>query len=214
VSDVGHRLLEVDPERLVRWVEGFAERHGPGRAEVGLDTVRLGSADGSWAVLDVPWPPWEPPPATDPSFLAGVLARHAARSRTLGILLIRRGGWAVGVAEGGDLLVHKTGRRYVQGRTAAGGWSQQRFARRRANQADSLIEAVLDAAAQRLADPLDGLVVGGDRGLLEIALADSRLTRAAAAPRGPLLAIGDPSSAVLGDAARRGRAVRIHLDQT
>ena len=30
---------------------------------------------------------------------------------------------------------HKVGTRHVQSRTAAGGWSQQRYARRRANQA-------------------------------------------------------------------------------
>jgi hypothetical protein len=41
-------------------------------------------------------------------------------------------------AEGG-LLAHKVGTRYVQSRTAAGGWSQQRFARRRDNQADELV---------------------------------------------------------------------------
>ena len=62
----------------------------------------------------MPWPPLNPPPTSDPSFVAGVLARHAARPRTLGLLLVRRGGWAVGVASEGRLLVHKTGSRYVQ----------------------------------------------------------------------------------------------------
>jgi hypothetical protein len=204
MGDVGHRLIEVDPQRVVRWVGGFVERHGPVRAEAGSDAVVLRSADGSRAVLDVPWPPWDPPAVADPSFLAGVLARHAARPRSLGIVLIRRGGWAVGVARGGELLVRKTGRRYVQGRTAAGGWSQQRYARRRAHQADSLVEAAIDAATERLIGPLAGLVVGGDRGLLETALADPRLSRVAAVPRGPLL----------GQVARRGQAVRVHLDQT
>jgi peptide subunit release factor 1 (eRF1) len=39
------------------------------------------------------------------------------------------------VADGGRLTASKVDRQYVQGRTAAGGWSQQRFARRRDNQA-------------------------------------------------------------------------------
>jgi hypothetical protein len=214
MGDAGHRLIEVDPSRLVRWVERFAERHGHTRAEVGPAALVLRSADGSRAVLDVPWPPWDLPPADEPAFAAELLARHAARPRLLGMMLVRRGGWAVGVARDGDLLVHKTGRRYVQGRTAAGGWSQQRYARRRSNQADSLIGAAVEAAVQRLTGPLDGLVIGGDRSLLQAALADPRLGRVAALPRGPLLAVGDPSSAVLGEATRRGRAVRIHLDQT
>jgi Actinobacteria/chloroflexi VLRF1 release factor len=214
VSGPGHRLLEVDPVRLVRWVEGFVERHGSTGVEAGPDVVRLAAADGSRATLDVSWPPWQLPRSSDPSFVAGVLRRHAERPRRLGILLARRGGWAVGVVDAGELVVHKTGRRYVQGRTAAGGWSQQRYARRRANQADSLVDALVVAAAERLTGQLDGLVVGGDRGLLDVALADPRLRAPAAAARGPLLAIADPSSAVLADAARRGRAVRIHLDQT
>ena len=57
----------------------------------------------------------------------------------LAVVLVRRGGYAVGVASGDRLTAHKVGTRYVQSRTAAGGWSQQRFARRRANQADGLV---------------------------------------------------------------------------
>ena len=43
--------------------------------------------------------------------------------------------WRSGVAEGDRLVASKVDSYYVQGRTAAGGWSQQRFARRRENQA-------------------------------------------------------------------------------
>ena len=68
------------------------------------DAVRLTAADGASAVLSVPWPPFAPPPTSDPSFVAGVLARHAARVRTVGLLLVRRGGWAVGTARDGALL--------------------------------------------------------------------------------------------------------------
>ncbi|MGL5852830.1 MAG: Vms1/Ankzf1 family peptidyl-tRNA hydrolase, partial [Phycicoccus sp.] len=66
----------------------------------------------------------------------------------VGLVLVRRGGYAVGVAAGGRLATHKVGTRYVQSRTAAGGWSQQRFARRRANQADELVGATADVAAR------------------------------------------------------------------
>ena len=178
------------------------------------DAVRLSAADGAVAVLSVPWPPFAVPPTSDPCFVAGVLARHAARPRTLGLLLVRRGGWAVGTAREGRLLVHKTGSRYVQSRTAAGGWSQQRYARRRGNQADALVSAVVSAAAARLnPGTLDGLVGGGDRALVEAVLADPLLAAVAALPRGPLLDVPDPKAAVLTAAAERVRAVRVLLDQ-
>ncbi len=198
----------------MRWVEGFGERHGVVSAEVTADTVVLAADDGARAVLDVPWPPWSPSTTTEPSFVAGVLARHAARPRTLGLLLVRRGGWALGTCRDGALLVHKTGTRYVQGQTAAGGTSQHRYARRRSNQADALVLAVAEAASSRLVGlELDGFVGAGDRALVESVLADPRLTALAALPRGPVLDVADPRSDVLAAAAQRVRAVRVHLTQ-
>jgi hypothetical protein len=214
VTTAQHRLLEVGPQRLVRWVEGFAERHGSVAVMVTAESVELRADDGALAVLDVPWPPWHPPPGGGASFVAGVLARHAAAPRTLGLLLVRRGGWALGTCRDGTLLVHKTGSRYVQGQTAAGGTSQHRYARRRANQADALVGAVADAAATRLtAGDLVGLAPGGDRALIEAVLADPRLSALAALPRGPMLDVPDPRSDVLTAAAERVRAVRVHLTQ-
>ncbi len=205
----------------MRWVEGFAERHGPLTVSVGAQSVTLAAASAS-AVLEVPWPPWQPPPSTDAGFVAGVLARHAARPRDLAILLVRRGGWAMGISRDGALDIHKTGKRYVQGQTAAGGWSQQRYARRRSNQADALVDAVVTAALTRIlppasaaaqSNPLDGLILGGDRPLLDAALADPRMRPLAALPRSPLLAIADPNADILAQAANRGRVIRIKLDQ-
>ncbi|GAB3675562.1 acVLRF1 family peptidyl-tRNA hydrolase [Angustibacter aerolatus] len=198
----------------MRWVDGFVERHGDTTADVGAEAVLLQAADTATVRLEVPWPPFSPPPTRDPSFVAGVLARHALRPRTVGLLLVRRGGFALGTARDGELLVHKTGTRYVQSRTAAGGWSQQRYARRRGNQADALVEAVVDAVAQRLdARELDGLVPGGDGSLVDAVLADPRLRALAALPRGPLLAVADPRLDVLTEAATRTLAVRIQLTQ-
>jgi hypothetical protein len=207
-----HRLLEVAPERLVRWVDGFAARHGLLAADPSPQSVRLRADDGALAELEVPWPPWSVPPSGDAGLIAGALARHASRPRTLGLLLVRRGGWAVGTCRGGTLLTHKAGSRYVQSRTAAGGWSQQRFARRRSGQADALVGAVADATSERLrAADLDGLVVGGDRQLTRAVLEDRRLADVAALPRSPLLEIPDPRATVLGEAARRAVAVRVRL---
>lgn len=207
-------MLEVAPGRLLRWVEGFEQRHGPVVADVSPETVALIADDGARAVLDVPWPPWAAPPTSEPSFVAGVLARHALIPRTLGLVLVRRGGWALGTCRDGELLAHKTGTRYVQGQTAAGGTSQHRYARRRANQADALTGAVAEAAASRLIGvELVGLVPAGDRALVSAVLADPRLAGLAALPRAPLLDVPDPRATVLADAARRALAIRVHLTE-
>jgi len=79
-------------------------------------------------------------------------------SIALGILLAL--GLLIGVASGDRLTAHKVGTRYVQSRTAAGGWSQQRFARRRTNQADG--EGIV-VEPLRPRDPLGAVgVVGGE----------------------------------------------------
>ena len=205
-------MLEVAPERLARWVDGFVQRHGPAAVESSPQSVRLAASDGTLAELEVPWPPWSVPPSGDAGLVAGALARHAARPRTLGLLLVRRGGWAVGTCRGGTLLTHKAGSRYVQSRTAAGGWSQQRFARRRSGQADALVGVVADAARARLdAGELEGLVVGGDRQLVNAVLADHGLAAVAQLPRSPIMEVTEPRTAVLEEAARRTLAVRVRL---
>ncbi|WP_211288162.1 acVLRF1 family peptidyl-tRNA hydrolase [Mumia flava] len=82
-----------------------------------------------------------------------------------GIVLVRRGGYAVGRVEDGRLVAHKTGTRYVQGRTKAGGWSQQRYARRRANQADALAGSAADHVVRLVPGDLR-IAGGGDRALV------------------------------------------------
>ena len=109
--------VEVDPGRLERWIEGFAARHdGVTRADVPGRVVLTGG-DGARAV--------------------GETFEH----QRIGLVLLRRGGHAVGRDEGGDLVAHTCGTGYVQSRTKAGGWSQQRYARRRGNQADGVVDA-------------------------------------------------------------------------
>jgi hypothetical protein len=184
------RTVEVAAGRLAGWIERFGARHGLITAARVADTVRLDAADGSWAVLEVPWPPLadgEDPVAT--------LLEHALAPRRLGVLIVRKGGYAVGVAGPGGLAASKVGRRHVQGRAKAGGWSQQRFARRRENQARDAYAAAADAAARLMLpvlDTLDGLVTGGDRRAVAEILRDSRLRPLAELPRGRFLAVPEP----------------------
>ncbi|GAA2516512.1 acVLRF1 family peptidyl-tRNA hydrolase [Pilimelia columellifera subsp. columellifera] len=203
----GGRWAQVAPERIERWIAGFVERHGPVQIGIVDGALSLGAADGAMAQLH---PPAGAATPTDvPSFVAGALA-----PRRLGLVLARRGAVAVGVAQGPDLVVSKVNTSYVQGRTAAGGWSQQRFARRRANQARSAAGEAADIVARLLlpeAGALAAVVVGGDRATLETILADRRLASVAALRRGPLLESPEPRRAVLVEAVAAARAVRIRL---
>lgn len=135
----------------------------------------------------------------------------------LALLLVRRGGYGVGVAVGPELVAHKVGTRYVQSRTKKGGWSQQRYARRRGNQADELVDAAADHASRVLATlpegtkGVRGLVLGGDRALLAQLLEDPRLRPLRELPRRELPDLPDPRLTVLQDALRRARHVRITI---
>ncbi len=140
------------------------------------------------------------------------LGRWAMPPVAVALILVRRGGYAVGLGQGPELVSHKVGTRYVQSRTAAGGWSQHRFARRRDNQADALVVSVIDHARRVvLASPTGALVVGGDKSLVRDVLADPRLARLVNLPRRELFDLPDPKLVVLEQALRRGRAVRIQL---
>jgi hypothetical protein len=170
-------------------VAGFEERHGAVTESAGNQGPILVAADGATASFAHPWGGG----ATVAEFAAAVLA-----PRRVGALLVRRGGYACALLEEGRVAASKVGHRYVQGRTAAGGWSQQRFARRREKQTGELAGSAADVAARLLLDPLpDEVATGGDRPLVDRVLADPRLRRLAALPRGPHLAIGEPSGEVV-----------------
>jgi hypothetical protein len=131
------------------------------------------------------------------------------------VLLIRRGGYAVGVVTDAGLVAHKVGSRRVQSRTAAGGWSQQRFARRRANQADALVAAVQDhlarLRAQAAVTPL-AVVRGGDRALVAEVLEDARLRDLADLPSRDYPGLPDPRRTVLDDIVARATAYQVTID--
>jgi hypothetical protein len=143
-----------------------------------------------------------------------VTARDHFEHDPLGVLLVRRGGYAVGLAHAGAFTDSKVGTRHVQSRTAAGGWSQQRFARRRGNQADELVRAVAEHTLRILPRGIPaGLVVGGDKALVRAVLDDPRLAHLAMLPRRELYDLPDPRRSVLEEALKRGRAVRITIEE-
>lgn len=201
----GGRWVAVDPQRLDRWIEGFTARHGPAPATRQAYGMLLSAADGAMAELHSP--PGAAPSGDLPGFVASALA-----PRRLGLLLARKGAAAVGVADGDRLVESKVDTRYVQGRTAAGGWSQQRFARRRENQARAAAGDASDLAARLLlphSPTLAAVVCGGDRRTVDTILADRRLAPLAALRADRLLDVPEPRHAVLVNALSAARAVRI-----
>ncbi|MEH1031844.1 acVLRF1 family peptidyl-tRNA hydrolase [Micromonospora profundi] len=201
----GGRWVEVDPARVGRWVEGFADRHGPPTTTIQGYGLLLTAPDGATAELHAP-------PGADPGGdLEGFLAAAAA-PRRIGLLLARKSAVAMGVAAGEGLVVSKVDSRYVQGRTAAGGWSQHRFARRRDNQAKAALGEAVELAVRLLlpeAGSLDAVVAGGDRRTVDGILADRRLAPLAALRAERLLDVPEPRHAVLVASVAAARAVRI-----
>lgn len=203
----GGRWVEVDPARVGRWVEGFADRHGPHTTTAREYGLLLTAADGTTAELYAP--PGAPAGVDVPGFVASAVA-----PRRIGLLLARKGAVAIGVADGADLVVSKVDTRYVQGRTAAGGWSQHRFARRRDNQAKAALGDAADLAVRLLlpqAARLTAVVCGGDRRAVDTVLADRRLSPLVPLRAERLLDVPEPRHAVLVSAVDAARAVRIRL---
>ena len=183
----------VPESRVVRWFANFESRHGAAAYRVADGALHATAEDRSTATARLPFDAAYDGPA-DPSALAGAVTTP----QRWGVLLVRKGGFAVARLGGRSLVEHKIGQRHVQGRTKAGGQSQQRFARRRDNQARSAYDAAADHASRILGSTtLDALVVGGDHAAVEAVLADPRLGSVAARRTDLWLPVPDPRRAVL-----------------
>jgi hypothetical protein len=210
------RWLDVSPDRIEGWLDSFAARHGPTSATLddAHEIVSVRAADGSVAECHTPFPPMR----ADAGASGADLAAHAGTDRTVAVLLVRLGGYAAGVFDGGPprLVASKVGSRLVHGRSAAGGQSQQRFARRRDKQAREALDAAADCAADvfgQFGSALDALVLGGDKRAMAALRADARLRPYFAIAVDRFLTVPDPRLAVLRDTARLFSAIRIRLTE-
>ncbi len=204
------RTAFIPGGRLAGWAERFGTAHGGYQLTDDDDGLRLVAADGTEALLQAPWPV-DGRPGRGTGALER-LASLASQPRRLGLLLVRRGGYGVAVVSEGLVLASKVGSTYVQSRTAAGGQSQQRFARRRSNQADALVDAVAEQAVRVFgSEPFEYVVPGGDRTLSGLVLEHPSLEGYAALPRLAYLDVPDPKAAVLKKAAADACAVRIQV---
>lgn len=207
------RPIRVDPARLAGWIMRFSERHGTLDPQPDDVRLRLVAADGAIADIELRWGPL--PSAGDP--LTAVIAA-VQRERTVGALLVRRKAHGVGVFDGPRLRAGRHDSHYVQGRTKAGGWSQQRYARRRSNQAGRAFadaaEDAMELLLPRLAE-LEALVLGGDgtgvRAVLETPGLE-QLRALAAAGRHPVYSVPDPNRGVLEGFGAVLRMVPIRLN--
>jgi hypothetical protein len=217
----GGRWVEVSPERLAAWLESFAQRHGNIAVEPGPAVVTFRADDGALAQAHVPFPPLpdgaagRSGPVTDS---AERISAHARAGRTVGVLLVRLGGYAAGIFTGPEahLVASKVGSRLVHGRSAAGGTSQQRFARRREKQASEALGAAADTAAAvfgQYPGELDAVVLGGDRRAIAGLRDDPRLRPYFALAVERFLTVPDPRLAVLRSTPRLFRAIRIRLTE-
>ena len=237
----GARWVDVAPERFPGWVASFARRHGADGEDQSLtvattgDTVVFTAPDGAVAECHPPFPPVadnskkraadEAGRPAEAAEVAEAVAAHARRPRTVGVLLVRLGGYAAGVFTGYPpaLADAKTGSRLVHGRSAAGGWSQHRFARRREKQASEALQAAASAAADvfgrrsgrgaRPGEKLDAIVLGGDKRAMAELRQDPRLAPYLAIATDRFLTVPDPKRAVLEATPRLFLAVRIRLTE-
>jgi hypothetical protein len=208
---VAGRVVDVGAERFDGWLQRFAERHGPTEWRASPDLVVVTATDGARAECEVPFPPLV---VDDDDAAYGGLPEHVRKERCVGVLLVRLGGHAAGVFSGSDLTSSKVGSRLVHGRNAAGGQSQQRFARRREGQVRVALQDAASVAVRILlpvAADLDAVVLGGDRRAVETVMSDARLAplRPLVVPR--LLDVPDPRLRVLKDTPRLFRSVRIRV---
>ncbi|HEX8004920.1 MAG TPA: acVLRF1 family peptidyl-tRNA hydrolase [Trebonia sp.] len=236
IAASGGRWLDVSPGRFPGWIASFAERHGAAASGAPLtaaprdESVTFAAPDGAVAECHPPFPAGRPPAGLTPAEYADAIAAHALAPRTVGVLLVRLGGYAAGVFTGSPpvLTASKTGSRLVHGRSAAGGWSQHRFARRREKQAAEALQAAASAAAEvfgrwgagprrsggkeeKAAAGLDAVVLGGDKRAVAGLRDDPRLVPYLDLAVERFLTVPDPRLAVLKDTPRLFLAVRIRL---
>jgi hypothetical protein len=114
------------------------------------------------------------------------------------------------------LASSKVGSRLVHGRSAAGGQSQRRFARRREKQAAEAMSAAAGTAVAVFGpyrDALDAVVLGGDRRAIATLHEDARLAPYFALAADRFLTVPDPRLTVLRDTPRLFLAIRIRLTE-
>jgi hypothetical protein len=180
----GSRTALVPAERLLGWVDRFTASHGPVVEDFDDGGLLLRAANGAKALLRAPWPA-DGRPGRGPTELDR-LASLASQERGLGLLLVRKGGYAIAAASGSTILASKGGKRLVD------------------------IKATAEHAARVFKEQrIEYIVPGGDRSLVDQVLAQPSLRSVAGRARLAFLDVQEPKAAVLAKAAADACSVRI-----
>lgn len=94
------------------------------------------------------------------------LQRLLSIDRTIAVILLRLGRYAVSILEGENVVESKTGTRYVKNRHRAGGASQRRFERSRDRLVRELFDKTCRTAKELMSsrsDHLDHIILGGEK---------------------------------------------------
>ena len=132
---------------------------------------------------------------------AAPLLDEIERDHLVGVVLVRLGGYAVGVLDGERLVASKVGSRFVKNRHKKGGSSSNRFRRRREEQARALVDEAAEVAAAVLEpwrNRVERTALGGDRAAVDAVLAarpELAWLRERALPR--FFAVPEPRQRVL-----------------
>lgn len=180
----GNRTALVPSGRLQGWVDRFAASHGAVVDDLDDGGLLLRAADGATALLKAPWPA-DGRPGRGENELER-LASLANQERGLGLLLVRRGGYAIAAASGSTILASKSGNRFVEAKATA-------------------------EHASRIFNEhrIEYIVPGGDRALVDQVLAQPALKAFSGRRRLAFLDIQEPKTAMLAKAATDACSVRI-----
>ncbi len=212
------RTIMIGRSRMRRWLKNFAERHSGIDAVLDDNHVCVTADDGAVAWVQIPFAPMasaDAPESPTGCELLNRLVAHIEVDRIIGAILVRRGGFAAGVFHGAELTDSKVGTGYVQGKTKAGGWSQQRYRRRRDRQARQLYDRAADAAETVLLskiDELDAVATGGDSVGIAAVANRPRLSPLHSLLMSRVYPVADPRRRVLESFPEQFLAIRIELN--
>lgn len=131
--------------------------------------IYTGVVDGDlveYVFDDLPAPVPESTREHDNEFDTDPLEVATGATDSYGLLVVERGGAAIGISEGADVTAFETFDSDVPGKTRAGGQSAARFERRREQQKEEFFADVASTAEREFLDSdgsldIDGLFLGG-----------------------------------------------------
>ena len=154
-------LMEnVHPGRYWSWLPKTAIN-----SKTGLVAISVKKSSGDFSPIIALAPPF--PLLNKGNFdTEKFLSSEMNRTFNIAIILLRLGYYAFGIAENGNLVISKTGSRYVKNRQRQGGQSATRFQRNREKWIQQLFNEVTSVAKERIKSyqkHIDWIIFGGDK---------------------------------------------------